>query len=64
MGRGKIQRYDGDIALLTLNVGGSELVGGYVLGKMPDDPETESWRAIFKVYGSFMPPKVRTMFGR
>lgn len=56
-----LRTYEKDISLITLNVAGNEIVGGYVLGKMPDDRKTESWRAIYKTYRRFMPDKVKVI---
>ncbi len=58
----EIMRYGEDIAVVTMDVGNKKLIGGYVVGKMPDDLETESWRSIFKIYRSFMPDKIKEWF--
>jgi len=59
-----VMRYPGDISIITMDVGGRKLIGGFVVGAMPESLETESWRAILKVYGSFMPGSVRSLFAR
>jgi len=59
-----VMRYPGDISIITMDVGGRKLIAGFVVGAMPESLEKESWRAIFKVYGSFMPEGIRSLFAR
>jgi len=60
----EIMRYPGDITIITMDVSGRKLIGGYVIGKMPENLEMESWRSILKVYRSFMPDKIKAFFRR
>lgn len=60
----EILRYRGNISIIGMEVGGKKLIMGYVAGPMPESLETESWRAILKVYRSFMPDSVRALFAR
>ena len=55
-------RYPGDISIITMDVGGRKLIGGFVVGAMPESLEMESWRAIVKVYRSFAPDRIRALF--
>ncbi len=57
-----IMRYPDDISIITIDVDGGKLIGGFVVGKMPDNMEMESWRSILKVYRTFAPDKIKALF--
>ncbi|MDP7265893.1 MAG: hypothetical protein QGH39_10095, partial [Candidatus Thermoplasmatota archaeon] len=58
----EIMRYPDNISIIAIDVGGKKLIGGFVLGKMPESMEAESWRSILKVYRSFAPDKIKAFF--
>lgn len=60
----EIMRYAPDISIIVTDIEGRKLIMGYVVGKMPENLEMESWRSILKVYRSFTPDKIKAFFKR